>query len=213
MQRLRLRGTPGRHPPRMAPGVHRRIARCSASSRSAPGTVSVSVSRGAVHHAMPNRGAKGGLVSDAHLSALAIEAGATPVAGDRGMRRCPGVQVRRPLDSDRPGRAGDPANRHCRERTTHPHARWVTTGSDADAQPCAPGSEGRARTSNIRLQRPAFCQLNYLGTAHGDVDTPGSDSPSTSPQASTGARMLPDLAKVPSTTPISCRSDANPRGR
>ena len=27
--------------------------------------------------------------------------------------------------------------------------------------PC--GSEGRARTSNIRLQRPAFCQLNYLG--------------------------------------------------
>ena len=26
------------------------------------------------------------------------------------------------------------------------------------------GSEGRARTSNIWLQRPAFCQLNYLGT-------------------------------------------------
>ena len=28
----------------------------------------------------------------------------------------------------------------------------------------AVGSEGRARTSNIRLQRPAFCQLNYLGS-------------------------------------------------
>ena len=26
------------------------------------------------------------------------------------------------------------------------------------------GSEGRARTSNIWLQRPAFCQLNYLGS-------------------------------------------------
>ena len=26
-----------------------------------------------------------------------------------------------------------------------------------------PGSGGRARTSNIRLQRPTFCRLNYPG--------------------------------------------------
>ena len=31
-------------------------------------------------------------------------------------------------------------------------------------------SEGRARTSNIWLQRPAFCQLNYLGTGVAEID-------------------------------------------
>jgi hypothetical protein len=45
-------------------------------------------------------GAKGDLVPDAFLSALAIESGATLVTADRGMRRWPGVRVRHPFDPD-----------------------------------------------------------------------------------------------------------------
>jgi len=45
-------------------------------------------------------GAKGDLVPDAYLSALAIESGATLFTADRGMRRWPGVQVRHPFDPD-----------------------------------------------------------------------------------------------------------------
>jgi toxin-antitoxin system PIN domain toxin len=43
-------------------------------------------------------GAKGDLVPDAFLSALAIESGATLVTADQGMRRWPGVRVRHPFD-------------------------------------------------------------------------------------------------------------------
>ena len=36
-------------------------------------------------------------------------------------------------------------------------------GRAGSGQPDADGSGGRARTSNIRLQRPTFCRLNYPG--------------------------------------------------
>jgi uncharacterized protein len=43
--------------------------------------------------------ARGGLISDAYLAAMAIEIGAELVSDDRGMRRWPGLRWRHPLDS------------------------------------------------------------------------------------------------------------------
>jgi len=43
-------------------------------------------------------GARGNLVPDAQLAALAIEHGATLVTDDRGMHRWPGVDILHPLD-------------------------------------------------------------------------------------------------------------------
>ena len=43
-------------------------------------------------------GATGDLVPDAHLAALAIEHGASPVTDDRGTHRWPGLGVLHPLD-------------------------------------------------------------------------------------------------------------------
>ena len=46
-------------------------------------------------------GAKGNLVPDAHLAALAIESGCTLVSADRGFARFPGLRWRHPLDIGR----------------------------------------------------------------------------------------------------------------
>ena len=77
----------------------------------------------------------------------------------------------------------------------------------------ATGSEGRARTSNIWLQRPAFCQLNYLGQRRPDP------CPATRPQRYPPGRPV-DLACPPgpchgnpAMTPIGSRPDASPRRR
>lgn len=43
-------------------------------------------------------GARGNVVPDAYLAALAIEQGATWVSADRGFRRFPGLRFRHPLD-------------------------------------------------------------------------------------------------------------------
>jgi uncharacterized protein len=44
------------------------------------------------------QGARGNLVPDAYLAALAIETGSEWITTDRGFRRFPGLRVRHPLD-------------------------------------------------------------------------------------------------------------------
>src|SRR6516165_9133483 len=55
-------------------------------------------------------------------------------------------------------------------RRHHPIARPEPVRTSAPACARADGSGGRARTSNIRLQRPTFCQLNYPGARRRPVE-------------------------------------------
>jgi hypothetical protein len=81
-----------------------------------------------------------------------------PATGTPSPRHRP---LRRPPAAPRPG--GDPAEGEDEEMAAYNDYLAELAASDKAKRGAEQGSGGRARTSNIRLQRPTFCRLNYPG--------------------------------------------------
>ena len=92
------------------------------------------------------------------------------------------------------------------------------TGRRRDRRHVRASSEGRARTSNIWLQRPAFCQLNYLGSSRTASRRGTGYSGAPRPPVAVRCTRPPPAAPPPvprqfCRTPIGSRPDESPRRR